>query len=47
MKYKIIKSSNIEEDINDMSEQGWIFVCFIPVTSSGLLCKIQILFKHK
>lgn len=45
MEYKIIKSIDIEEDINEMVKQGWKFVCFVPFMSSGVFGKQQILFK--
>jgi len=49
MKYKIIKSSDIEKDINDMDKEGYDFVCFISWfgNQSILSTKHQILFKKR
>ena len=45
--YKIIKSNDIEKEINKQEKEGFIFVCFIPFINSGVFGKQQILFKKE
>jgi len=49
MKYKIIKSSDIEEDLNTMDKKGYDFVCFVGFfgNRSILSSYQQILFKKR
>ena len=40
MKYKIIKTDEIEKSLNKMASQGWEFVGFVPL-KSGLCVELK------
>lgn len=47
LKYKLIKTNDIEKTLNEMVKEGWEFVGFTPFMNTGLLGRIEIIFKKE